>query len=573
MSSAPFVKSPRPKSILVIGGGVAGLAALRALVEERGSSSDGPFEKVDLIERRDNIGGVWYLNDEVVKQEKLFPGGTASNHWPVTITNGSSTIHINGNDNVETTSRPFWPSPAYPALRGNVLPRFLSLGGAPPFPVPSDPDDAFPSLSETQDYLETIAKPLRSQIRCNIECLDVRELPGEQFDQNRWAVRIRDWNKEGGPNRTEYYDAVVSSIGWTDRPLFPHLPGLEEAKAAGLIEHCKWYRGPEAYEDDSRIIVVGNGNSGNDVAAQLAASRIQGKHSPIYRIARHKAWYFYVSLADPRIKDVPPIERFSISTDKKKVNVKLKDGSVINDVDRVIFASGYVIGSFPHIHLLNRQPSEEEKDRLPRFDHEDNDWQVEAFHNSSLWSPLTFPPAGTTFNSLDNPERVPHLFWQIIHSRASTLAFSNLPVTSIPFWASDLQSHVIRSIWDGSFTFFPDTFEERCNYEKKRIQFLTKYKQQEPERIKLANEQRAKEQQENKDVYIPPEHTDGPPFHVLGTIVDDYGPPLRSMLIKGRPEWESKLPDWSKHTAERNSMYSLKRSILEKRRKLGLKPV
>lgn len=588
MSSAsvppPFVKTPRPKTILVIGGGVAGLAALRALVEEGGTTPDGPFDRVELIERRDNIGGVWYLNEEVVKQEKSYPGGTASHQWPITsLTNGNGASHVNGstsnhikedgNSNGIKTSRPLWPSPAYPALRGNVLPRFLSLGGAPPFPAPSDPNDAFPSLSETQDYLEGIAKPLRNHIRCNIECLDVRELPGRQPDQNRWAVRVRNWNKTGGPYRTEYYDAVISSIGWTDRPLFPRLPGLEEAKAAGLIDHCKWYRGPEVYGQNSRIMIVGNGNSGNDVAAQLAAFRIEGENPPIYRVARHKAWYFYVSLPDPRIKDVPPIQSFTLSADRSKVNVKLEDGSVIAHIDRVIFASGYVIGSFPHTHLLTRQPFKEEIGQLPNVDQEDGDWQVSSSTNSNLWSPLSSAPAGTRFNATDNPERVPNLYWQIIHSRASTLAFCNLPVTSIPFWASDLQSHVIRSIWDGSFTSFPNDLEERCDYERKRIQFLSEYKQQEPERIKVAQEQHAREQEKNKDIYIPPEHTGGPPYHVLGTIVDDYGPPLRSMLISSRPEWETKLPDWSKHTEERNAMYDLKRSILEKRRKMGLQLV
>ena len=44
---------PVPKRVLVIGGGPAGLVALRNLTER------GEFPHVELYERRDNIGGVW----------------------------------------------------------------------------------------------------------------------------------------------------------------------------------------------------------------------------------------------------------------------------------------------------------------------------------------------------------------------------------------------------------------------------------------------------------------------------------------------------------------------------------
>jgi hypothetical protein len=564
-SSPPYVKTPRPKKICIIGGGVAGLAALRTLVEE-----GNPFEKVELIERRDNIGGVWYLNEQVVKHEKAHPGGTASFQWPITVPTDGDSGHTNGNSNGNSaSSKPAWPSPAYPALRGNVLPRFLTFAGGPAFPTLSDPEDSFPSLAETQTYLEMVAKPLQSYVRYNTECIDVRELPGRHHGENRWAVRIRDWNLEGGPTRTEYYDAVVMSIGWTDKPLFPKLQGLEEAKSAGLVEHAKWYRGPDVYDSNSRIVVVGNGNSGNDIAAQLAAHRTLGEHDSVFRVARHKPWYFYVSLPDPRIKDVPALNSLSLTANDKKVSVKLIDGSEIKDVDRIIFASGYEIGRFPNVHLLTRQPFASEDKLLPPLDHSDASWQAPS-DLASLWTSLSSPLAGTSFNSTDNPERVSQLFYQILHSRASTLALINLTVTSIPFWCSDLQAHLIRAIWDGSYT-LPDKLQDRCEYETNRINFLAQYKAQEPERFKVAQEQLAIEQKEKgKDAYVLIEHTGGPPYHILGTIIDDYATALRDMAVSAKPEWESKLPDWKQYGEERNAMYDLKRRTLERRRKLGL---
>ncbi|UZJ56046.1 hypothetical protein CBS101457_005366 [Exobasidium rhododendri] len=580
-SSPPFVKAPRPKRILVIGGGVAGLAALRALVEEGGTSQGGPFESVELIERRDNIGGVWYLNDEVVKKEKAYPNGTASGHWPVPSSAPAHHTSNGANGKSHGASRPFWPSPAYPALRGNVLPQYLSLSGRAPFPPVKDAEDPYPTLSETQAYLEGVAEPLRRHIRCNVECLDVRELPGKQEGENRWAVRIRDWNhtqNDGPSTRTEYFDAVVLTIGWTDTPLFPRMPGLEEARLTGIVEHCKWYRGPEPYGTKTRVVVVGNGNSGNDVAAQLAGMRGE-EEEVIYRIARHKPWYFYVSLPDPKIKDVPAMESMSLSEDGKRVHIKLIDGTTLENVDRVIFASGYELGKFPFVHLLSRQITASEVSLLPNSWQDDGDWKPAHASSSSsldtLWKPLSSPPATTSFNTTDNPERVTDLYWQFLHARAGTLALINLSVTSIPFLTSDLQSHCLRAIWDGSLTSFSQSsLDDRLEYEKERLKWLSELKESEPERIRAAQEQYIKEvKSAGKDAYVLPEHTGAPPYHVLGTIVDDYGAALRSMAISAKPEWEKKLPDWHEQSKGRNAMYALKRTTLERKRAQGKKLV
>lgn len=47
------MSSMRPRSVLVVGGGPAGLVTLRNLVQL------GDFDRVELVERRDDVGGVW----------------------------------------------------------------------------------------------------------------------------------------------------------------------------------------------------------------------------------------------------------------------------------------------------------------------------------------------------------------------------------------------------------------------------------------------------------------------------------------------------------------------------------
>lgn len=573
----PYIRTPRPKSILVIGGGIAGLAALKTLVEE-GVGTDGLFDKIELIERRNNIGGVWYVDEQVIKQEKQSNRGNSFGEWPVQVqlSSASNGIATNGHHSCKygphPTTKPDWPSPAYSGLRGNVLPRFLTLAGGPPFPPPADADDPFPTLYETQQYLESIANPLKNHIRYKMECIEVRELPGKTKEDNRWAIRLRDWNIDG-VEHTEYFDAVVLALGWTDVPAIPSLPGIEKAKSKGLIKHCKWYRGPESYSRNDRIMIVGNANSGNDVAAQLASLRSQGQHDPIYRVIRHKAWDYIVSLPDPLIKDVPALQSLSLSEDESKLHATLINGKTIRDVDRVIFASGYEIAKIHFVHLLDRQPYPEEERLLPDVHSEPSDWTLDTAKTSStvnnLWRPLFSCPPGTSFNPKNNPERIPGLFWQFLHSRAATLALINACPTRIPFWTSDVQSHCLRAIWDGTMTDFPDDIKGRLQYETKRIKWLAFMKETEPERVQAAISRCAKDGKD--DEYTPSEHAGTPSFHSLGTILDDYGPPLRQMAISARPEWNEKLPDWNLHADERINMHKLRRIALEKRKEKGIK--
>jgi Flavin-binding monooxygenase-like len=578
----PFVQNPNPKKILVIGGGIAGLAALRALVEEGGvegtQANSAPFERVELIERRDDVGGVWYLDDKCVELEKSYEKGTANDIWPIVPPSSSS-------------KKPYWPSPAYPALRGNVLPKFLSLSGTQPFPPPQSSEEAlieagkqiqegkvaadpFPTLAETYTYLQRIAKPLKSHIRCNTECIGVWELPHpEDASKNVWAVRTRDWQK-GGQEITEYWDAIIVTVGWTDKPLYPKIDGMSEARKAGFIEHCKWYRGPEPYGEQERIVVVGNGNSGNDVCAQLAARRTLGKHEPVIRICRHKAWFFYVSLPDPLIRDVPAIQKLVVREEdgKSKLDLHLIDGEVVKDVDRVILAAGYEIGKFPFVNILDRELTQQEAQELPNLrEGEPDDQWLPNKESESPWRSISDAPKGTSFDEDgNNPPRVSGLFWHFLHERASTLAIVNLTVTSIPFWTSDFQGHLLRAIWDGSYK-LPPIIEGRREYENGRIALIRKLHQEKAENERKAlevwekrKEQLAQEKEGNK--FEAPDHIYLLPYHVLGTMVGDYLPFLRQMAIEAKPQWAQKLPIFEESHDLHFGMYDRKReSLLAKR--------
>lgn len=52
-SRAMSLSNPRPKRVLIVGAGPSGLVTLRNLNER------GKFDHVELVERRDDVGGVW----------------------------------------------------------------------------------------------------------------------------------------------------------------------------------------------------------------------------------------------------------------------------------------------------------------------------------------------------------------------------------------------------------------------------------------------------------------------------------------------------------------------------------
>ncbi|KAF7289728.1 hypothetical protein MIND_01346400 [Mycena indigotica] len=298
----------RPRRVLVIGGGPSGLVTLRNLLER------GDFEDVQLVERRDDVGGVWHLDN------------------PKPNTNAKR-----------------WPSPAYRGLIGNVISEFLSFSSHPLFPEPPSTANGqpFPSLAETHNYLRAFAAPLlaRGSIRLNTEVLKVEELQNRQG----WRVIL----KSGGSELEEKWDAVVVAVAFYDHTSYPDTLGVGAVRQAGLASHAQTWRGPDGYED-KRILVIGNANSGNDITAQLAPVA----HA-VFQSIRRPNFPGFPSLPDARISHVTPVAEYVVqdveigSRILPTVTARLIDNTAIENLNCVIFATGY----FPHpdfVHVLQQ---------------------------------------------------------------------------------------------------------------------------------------------------------------------------------------------------------------------------
>ena len=137
------------------------------------------------------------------------------------------------------------------------------------FPLPADWP---PYLRHEQalEYLRRYAERfgLRPHIRFNVEITRC-----ERQADGRWRVETPD----GG----ETFDALVVASGHHREPLLPNFAGSFD----GELLHSQAYKVPEPFRD-RRVLVVGAGNSGCDIAVELA-----GVAARVFHSTRRGYWY------------------------------------------------------------------------------------------------------------------------------------------------------------------------------------------------------------------------------------------------------------------------------------------
>ncbi len=145
-----------------------------------------------------------------------------------------------------------------------------TLSGFRDFPMPESYPD-YPSHRQILRYLEAYAArfDLRRHFRFGVSIEDAR--PAES---GRWAVRLGD-----GTERT--YAGLICAVGCEWRPFVPPLPGRFE----GEVIHSREYKHPRQFEG-RRVLIVGGGNSGCDIACDAARSARQAL------ISLRRGYYF-----------------------------------------------------------------------------------------------------------------------------------------------------------------------------------------------------------------------------------------------------------------------------------------
>ncbi len=145
----------------------------------------------------------------------------------------------------------------------------------PDFPMPDDWPD-YPHHSQVHAYLERYAEHfgLREHIWFGSEVVRVEPAEGEH-----WDVTTRVGQRE----RTSRYAAVVLANGHNWSPKMPSYDGLAEYR--GEVIHASAYK-DAAQLRGRRVLVIGAGNTGCDIAVEAAQQAAECWHS-----TRRGYWY------------------------------------------------------------------------------------------------------------------------------------------------------------------------------------------------------------------------------------------------------------------------------------------
>ncbi|XP_016002629.2 dimethylaniline monooxygenase [N-oxide-forming] 2 [Rousettus aegyptiacus] len=207
------------KKVAVIGAGVSGLSSLKCCVDEGLQPT--------CFERTKDIGGLWRFQENV-------EDGRASIYQSV-ITNTSKEMSCFSD-----------------------------------FPMPEDFPNFLPN-SKLLEYFRIFAKKfdLLKYIQFQTTVLSVNKCP-DFSSSGQWEVVTENKGRE----QSSVFDAVMVCSGHHILPYIPleAFPGIERFK--GQYFHSRQYKGPEGFEG-KHILVVGIGNSAADIAVELSKKAAQ----------------------------------------------------------------------------------------------------------------------------------------------------------------------------------------------------------------------------------------------------------------------------------------------------------
>lgn len=346
------------------------------------------FDKIDILEQRDQVGGVWNYSfaREKDRLPSEIPQENVSPPLEEPIWRAGKTHGVDGNVSQSAT----FVSPLYDGLETNI-PRSLMQFSDLPFPKGTQ---LFPEFEKVLAYLEDYSEDVKHLIQFHVQVLDVRL---DDETAGTWAVTRKDLKT--GKVRTDIYDAVVAASGHYNVPYVPSIEGISvwHQTYPGSIRHSKFYTSADAYKN-KKVVVVGNSASGIDIGKQI--SRVC--RGPLLLSTRSES--YFTTGTDSGNREYSPIAEF-LSPESHNRAVRFENGEIEEDIDSIVFCTGYLY-SFPFLETLQ-------------------------------------PPVIT------DGSRTLHAYQHLFYTSQPTLVFPVLTQKVIPFPTSEVQSSVFARVWSG----------------------------------------------------------------------------------------------------------------------------
>ncbi|KAK3937935.1 dimethylaniline monooxygenase [Diplogelasinospora grovesii] len=320
------------KSVAIIGAGAAGAAAAAAFAAED------YFDRIRVFERRETAGGHASYQRPSVTWDRIFdpdpyplitprPGELPpQTDPPLEIPNDLPRT------TPSTSQERYDKTPIYADLTTNVPAIAMSFSDIPfaygpfvPHWVPKQYIENYFSAHQTDSLL--------------VLNTTVEDVSKSSAGQHRWSLTLRQHDSVARQDRwwREEFDAVIIANGHYSVPFVPHVNGLNEyiQTFPGRVFHSKTFRSARIFSQ-KKVLVIGNSASGHDVITGL----LQTAELPVYQSRRSRSRWD--GDHPPRGVEWKPIVKEYLPSG----DIIFDDGSVVSDIDAVIYCTGYK-ASFP----------------------------------------------------------------------------------------------------------------------------------------------------------------------------------------------------------------------------------
>ncbi|RDW68502.1 hypothetical protein BP5796_09159 [Coleophoma crateriformis] len=325
------------KSIAVVGAGPAGAISVDALAQEKA------FDRIRVFERREKAGGCWIEDpaDHVQQLPDLDKIAARIPDEPLEI---PSQLPAKSPHN---TQYRFEETSIYPTLETNIDAHAMSFSQEPIPELVSElsirrhgKNSPFRHWKVIEEYIQGLLS--RNGYQDLVSYRTTVELVQKDPTTGKWILTLRKplANEQQDEWWAEEFDAVVVAAGHYTVPYIPATPGLAEfaRNYPGSVEHSKAWRTPGKYAG-KRVVVVGASISGTDISFALA----DVVEAPLHSVVRGKyhPYFFDWAFQHPNIQRHGPIIKVTSDSSTGERRVHFEDGSVLENVDHIIFGTGY----------------------------------------------------------------------------------------------------------------------------------------------------------------------------------------------------------------------------------------